>query len=398
MEASGRSPSAARRDYLLLIATRIIRAFGFGFAGILVAVHLQARMFSPAEIGVALAIGLATASLSGLVSASASARFGRRRTLSALGVLMAVSGLDLALATQHWLLILGGLTGMMGIAGTDNGPFLPVEQAMLTQAATRTNRNRAFARYSLTGALGAAAGALVATVGTSPSRTTAFFIGFSLLGLLTAGIPLLVSSEVEAQPARTFGTFKPLLGLGALFAVDSLGTGLVSTAVLVYWLTVRFGATPAVLGPAFGLMSLLVALSFELSGRLADRIGLVNTMVFTHLPSNLLLLLVPFAPKIGFALAILVIRSTLVSMDQPARQAYVVSIVPSNERAGALAFTGAIRGLASAAGPVITGAAIQTASFAFPFFTAGVLKAGYDVALYFGFRRRRGDHEADGLL
>ncbi len=121
-------------------------------------------------------------------------------------------------------------------------------------------------------------------------------------------------------------------------------------------------------------------------------------MVFTHLPSNLLLVLVPFAPGLGFALVILVLRSTLVSMDQPARQAYVVSIVPANERAGALAFTGALRGVASAAGPVITGAAIQAASFAFPFFTAGALKAGYDVALYFGFRRRRGDHEADSRV
>lgn len=394
---AGANEVAARRDYRLLIIARTARAFAFGFAGILIGVHLQSRTLSSTEVGIALAAGLAAGSLSGLVSAAASARFGRRRTLTALGLLMALSGLDLAFSTQHWLLIVAGLTGMMGVAGTDNGPFLAVEQAMLTQAATPVRRNRAFARYSLTGALAGAVGGFAAGVGTSPARTQLFFLLFALLGLATGVVPLFISREVEGElDARAFGSLKPLIGLSALFAVDSLGTGLVTTAVLVYWLHIKFGASPVLLGPVFGAMSLLAALSFELSGRIADRIGLVNTMVFTHLPSNLLLVLVPFAPGLLWALAILMLRSTMVSMDQPARQAYVVSIVPPNERAGAIAFTGAARGIASAAGPVITGAAIQAASFAFPFVTAGALKAAYDIALYVGFRRRFGDHEVRG--
>lgn len=149
----------------------MLRAFGFGFAGILIAVHLQSRGFSPTEIGVALTIGLLAASLSGLLSAAASMRWGRRATLAVVGLLMALSGADLALAPRHWALILAGLTGMMGIAGADNGPFLAVEQAMLTEAATTATRNRAFARYSLIGALGAAAGAYTASLGTGLART-----------------------------------------------------------------------------------------------------------------------------------------------------------------------------------------------------------------------------------
>jgi predicted MFS family arabinose efflux permease len=140
-------------------------------------------------------------------------------------------------------------------------------------------------------------------------------------------------------------------------------------------------------------MSILGAASFELSGRLADRIGLVNTMVFTHLPSNVALFMVPFAPSLPVAIAILVVRSTLVQMDQPARQAYVVSVVKPNERSGALAVTGAVRGVANGAGPVITGAAIQAASLGLPFFLGGALKVLYDVGLYVGYRRRFGEHE-----
>ncbi len=392
---SGDSRAAGgRRDYRLLLSMRVLRAFGFGFAVILIGVHLQSRKLSPTEIGAVLAVGILMGSLSGLLSAAAAARFGRRRTLAGLGLLMALSGCDLVFVGQHWLLILAGLTGMLGVAGTDNGPFLAVEQAMLTQAATPSNRNMAFARYSLAGALAGAAGGFAAGAGTGAFRTDLFFLVFVGLGLATAAIPLLLSSAIESETrAKAFGTFKPLAGLAGLFALDSLGTGLVSASVLVYWLHVKYGASPAVLGPVFGAMSLLAALSFELSGRIANRIGLINTMVFTHLPSNILLVLVPFAPGLAWALVILVLRSMIVSMDQPARQAYVVSIVPPNERSGAIAFTGAVRGVAGAAGPVVTGAAIQAASFAFPLLIAGVLKAGYDVALYAGFRRRVGDHE-----
>ena len=384
----------SRRDFRILLAARVVRAFGFGFSAILLGVHLQSRGLSPTEIGLLLAVGLASASLSGLLSAAATRRLGRRVTLGLVGVLMAICGLDIALATQPWLLLLAGLTGMMGAAGTDLGPFLAVEQAVLTETTDGTGRNRAFARYSFTGALAGAAGGFLASAGTGLARTEALFLLYALLGLITAGMPLLLSQAVEGDPeARVFGTLRPLLGLSALFAVDSLGGGLVVKSVIAYWLHVKFGASPLVLGPGFAVMSLAGAASYELAGWLSDRVGLVNTMVFTHLPSNLMLIAIPFMPGLGWALGLLIVWSALNSMDVPARQAYIVSIVKPSERSGAVAVTGAVRGVAQALGPPITGAAIQTAALGVPFIMAGAVKGLYDIALYVGFRRRQGDHE-----
>jgi MFS family permease len=163
--------------------------------------------------------------------------------------------------------------------------------------------------------------------------------------------------------------------------------------VIAYWLHVRFGAGAGVLGPAFAAIALVQAASYEVAGRLANRIGLIRTMVFTHIPSNILLILIPLSPTLGWAIALLVTRFSLSQMDVPARQAYVVSIVPPAERAGALAVTGAVRGVAQAAGPVLAGVAIQSAALGLPFYLAGALKLTYDVALYAGFRRRPASHE-----
>jgi MFS family permease len=381
------------------MGARVLRAFGFGFATILLGVHLQSRGLRAGEVGLVLATGLAAASLSGLIAATVAARWGRRVTLSCLGVLMALGGADLAFATSHWLLILAGLTGMIGVAGTELGPFLAIEQAVLAQRVAGEVRNRAFARYSVSGALAGSAGGIAAGASTGLFGTEAFFVLFAAIGAATAVVPYFLSRAVEGKPDQpAFGSLRPVIGLSALFAMDSLGGGLVVSSVMAYWLHIKFGATPAILGPSFGVMSLLAALSFELSGRIADRIGLVNTMVFTHLPSNLMLFLVPFAPTLGWAIGILLVRSTIASMDQPARQAYVVSIVRPNEQSGAIAVTGAVRGLAAAIGPLISGAAIQAAALALPFILGGSLKSLYDVGLYLGFRRRFGEHETVGKV
>ncbi len=382
-------------DYRLLLATRCLRAFGFGFSALLIGVHLERRGLKPGEIGLVLTIGLAAASLSGLLFAAAAARVGRRAVLAVAGVLMALTGLDLALATSPGLLLLAGITGMLGAASVDLGPFASVEQAVLAESVDARGRNRAFARYSLTGGLAAAAGGLFGTLGGDLARSEALFLLYALLGLLTAVIPLLLSAAVETHrpAARAFGNLRPLAGLAALFAVDALGGGLVATAVIAYWLHVRFGAGTDVLGPAFAAIALLQAISYEVAGRLADRFGLVNTMVFTHLPSNLLLLLVPFSPTFQVAIALLLVRFATSQMDVPARQAYVVSIVPPAERAGAVAATGALRGVAQALGPLVAGLAIQVAAFGLPFFLGGGLKIVYDLALFTRYRSRPAEHE-----
>lgn len=186
---------------------------------------------------------------------------------------------------------------------------------------------------------------------------------------------------------------RPLLGLSALFALDSFGGGLVTNSLVAFWLHQRFGASAEVLGPSFAAISLVVAASYEAAGWLGDRIGLVNTMVFTHLPSNILLILTAFSPNLVWAIAFLLARNAISQMDIPVRQAYVVSIVKPNERAGALATTGAIRGVAQACGPVLTGLAIQVGALAVPFVVSGGVKIVYDLGLYRGFRRHLGDHE-----
>ena len=380
-------------DRRLLLAARGLRAFGFGFAAVLVGIHLERRGLSPGLIGLTLGIGLAAASLSGLAAAWAAARIGRRATLAVCGLLMTVTGLDLALATSPVLLVLAGVPGMLGAASVDLGPFAAVEQAMLAEAAPARDRNTAFGRYAFTAGLLNAAGGLSAAL-LPVQAAPAYFGLYAAIGVVTAAIPLFMSPAVEAPgPAIAFGPFRPLAVLAGLFALDSLGGGFVANAVIAYWLHARFGAETTFLGPAFAVIALLQAVGYEVSGRLANRIGLINTMVFTHLTSNLLLLAVPFAPNLGTAVALLFARFALSQMDVPARQAYVVSLVPPAERAGAVAMTGAVRGVAQSVGPTIAGIAIGASSFGVPFFAGGAVKIVYDIALYAGFRRRRAEHE-----
>ena len=186
---------------------------------------------------------------------------------------------------------------------------------------------------------------------------------------------------------------RTLSGLAALFALDAFAGGFVANAVISYWLHVRFGASPQVLGPVFAAIGFLQAISYEISGRLSSRIGLINTMVFTHLPSNVLLLLVAFSPTLAWAVVLLLARFLLSQMDVPARQAYTVSIVPPADRPAAVALTGAVRGVAQAFGPALAGIAIGAAAFALPFYAGGGLKIAYDVALFAAFRNRRAGHD-----
>jgi len=376
--------TASRRDFRVVLATRLLRAFAFGFAAVLIGILLEERHLRPELIGIALAIGLVAASLLGLPAAAAARRFGRRGVLAVCGLLMGVTGFDLAFATNGTLLTLAGATGMLG-ASVDLGPFLPIEQAMLAESVAGDRQPAAFGHYSLTGGLASAAGALAATFAGSPQRIQIFFVVFVAIGLATAALPLFVSSRAESTtpgPILSRASLRPLAALSALFALDALGGGFVVQPVIAYWLHVRFGAGANILGPSFAAIAIAQAASFELAPVIAKRIGLVRTMVFTHLPSNVLLLLVPFSPSLPIATALLIVRYSISQMDVPTRQAYVVSIVPPGERAGALALTGSVRGVAQAIGPVLAGFAIQAAAFGVPFFAGGGLKIAYDVSLY----------------
>jgi len=379
------------RDYRLLLIARVLRGFGFGFMAVVLGLYLEHRGLRPAAIGAVLALGLLTASLYGLPAAAVAARVGRRPVLVGIGLLMALSGVDLAEAGPTWLLALAAATGMLGAASVDLGPFLALEQATLTESVPAARRNRAFGRYSLTGGLASAAGGLAAALATSPEATRALLLLYAGLGLATSALALGLSRQVESPspgPMLSRASARPLAGLAALFAVDSLGGGFVVQAVIAYWLHVRFGAGITVLGPALGAIALVQAGSYEVASRLADRIGLIRTMVFTHLPSNVLLLLVPLSPNLTVAVAILVLRFSISQMDVPTRQAYVASIVPPAERVAALALTGSVRGVAQAVGPVIAGAAIESAAYGLPFVLAGLIKIAYDLSLFAAFAKR----------
>ena len=384
------------RDYRLLLLARLLRSFGFGFIPVLLGLRFEQRGLGAGSLGIALAIAVLAAALSGLPLAAMASRLGRRPVLTAIGLLMAITGLDIALATQPALLVLAGVTGMLGASGADLGPFLAVEQAALVDSVPDRRRNRAFGRYSLTGGLAIAAGGLIASLGTTPGRVELLFLAFAALGVLAAATSLFLSPQVAAAPPGPIisrSSVRPLAGLAALFGLDALGGGLVLQTVIAYWLHIRFGAGSGLLGPSFALIALVQAGSYEVASRLADRIGLVRTMVFTHLPSNVLLMLVPFSPNLVVALVLLTVRFSIAQMDVPARQAYVASIVPPAERAGALALMGTVRGVMQAAGPLIAGFAIQAAAAGLPFLLAGGLKISYDLGLYAAFARRPGGHE-----
>ena len=384
------------RDFALILAARLLRAFGFGMSAVLIGLLLEERGLSPGAIGLVLTLGLLSAAVGGVIAAALASRIGRRWTLAGAGLLMAIAGADLSLATSPIVLGLAALTGMLGAANVDFGAYASIEQAVLAESTEPRRRNLAFARYSLTGGLAGAAGALTAGTATNLDRGRMLFAGYAAIGLITAALALRLSPRAEApikSVALSSAQLRALTPLSALFAIDALGGGLVANAVIAYWLHVRFGAGASVLGPAFAGIALLQAASYEVSGRLANRIGLIRTMVVTHVPSNLFLLLVPLSPSLPWAIAVLLARFSLSQMDVPARQAFVVSIVPPAERAGAVAFTGLVRGLGQAAGPLLSGAAIQGAALGLPFYLAGGLKLIYDGTLYVAFRSRRGEHE-----
>lgn len=364
----------------------------------MIGLYLERDGLSPPLIGLTLGIGLAASSITGLGSVALARRFGRRSALAVIGLLMAVTGFDLALSTQPALLLLAGVTGMLGAASVDLGPFAPLEQAALAEVVAPEKRNLAFGRYSLSGGLFNAVGGLA--VGASLVSGRTFFLLYALIGLATAVPPLLMSERVEVDlpggvlaPLKNQASLRVFSSLAALFALDSFAGGFVANAVIAYWLHVRFGAGPQLLGPVFAGAALLQAASYEISGRLSGRIGLINTMVLTHLPSNLLLLCVAFSPTVTWAIALLLARFLLSQMDVPARQAYIVSIVPAADRAAAVALTGAVRGVAQAFGPTLAGIAIGAAAFGLPFYAGGGLKIVYDLALFAGFRNRPAEHE-----
>jgi MFS family permease len=396
------------RDARLLFATRFIRLFAYGALSVVLVLYLVDLGLSEAQTGALLTCTLIGDTIVSLLLTTRADRIGRRRTLIAGAVLMAVAGFVFASTRLWWLLLLAGTIGVISPSGHEVGPFLSIEQAALAQVVPDRARTTLFAWYTFAGstatALGSLAGGTLVYVlqRASPAAANPYrpvVLLYAVLGLTLAALFARLSGTSESTAAavpRPPGTIAALSGLhhsrqtvgklSALFALDSFGGGFVIQSFAAYWFHLRFGIDAGTLGVIFLTANLLAGVSALVAARLAARIGLVNTMVATHLPSNVLLILVPLMPTLPLAVAVLWLRFSISQMDVPARQSYVMAVVPPEERSAAAGITGVARTMGAALSPLLAGALFARPDWIdAPFFVAGTLKIVYDLSLYRAF-------------
>lgn len=388
----------------LIFAGRALRSFSFGWLSVILALYLERRGLGAAGIGAVFTATMVEDALLTMLLSTIAARVGPARLMTATAPLITLGGALLATADTPWLLWVGAVLGTLSPNGQEAGPFAPMEQALLPGMVRSGPAVRAFGWYNVFGFLPAAVGAAAAgqTLGGAVARGIdelqaqrgmlgAYAIGGIALTLLYARLARRIGGPVSApRPAagslglgRSRGA---VLQLAGLQAVDALAGGFIMQSLLAYWFHVRFGVGVEALGALFFGTNLLSALSFLVATRVAERVGLLNTMVFTHLPSNVLLLLVPFMPSFAGAATVLLARHLLSQMDVPTRQAYTMALVAPEERAAASGLTASARALAQACGPAVAGLSLAAAATPVPFVLAGGLKIAYDLALFFRFR------------
>jgi len=395
------------RDGRLLFLTRILRMFAYGSLAVVLVLYLASLGIDALMIGVILTLTLIGDTLISLWLTTRADRFGRRRVLIAGALLMAGAGVAFALTAAVPLLILAATIGVISPTGNEVGPFLAVEQAALSETTSDRRRTATFAWYNVAGYAATAVGALAAglltqaLIGAGQADVDAYravVLGYAAIGLVMAAVFALVGAAVEpAHRAAADDGIRRRLGLGrskgivarlsALFALDAFAGGFVPQALMAYWFHIKFGVEPAGLGGVFFAANLLAAVSSLSAARIAARIGLINTMVFTHLPSNVLLILVPFMPTLPLAVICLLARYLLSQMDVPTRQSYVLAVVDPDERSAAAGVTGVARTTGAAISPAVSVPLVASASFAgAPFVIAGSLKIVYDLLLFAAFR------------
>ncbi|MBI3997837.1 MAG: MFS transporter [Armatimonadetes bacterium] len=391
----------------MILGARAVRTFAYGFQSVLLGVYLKQAGFTPGQVGLVLtATLLGSAALTALFTATAD-RYGRRRMLQLSALFMAGSGAAFAFTTAYPILILASLTGTVGATSGEVGPFLSLEQAILPQTCPAERRTRLFSYYNLLGALAGSLGALFAGTpallqrGLGLDAPTAFktmFLTYGAMALVALWLFARLSPGVEAaaDPGVRTGLRRSrgiILKLSGLFAIDHLAGGLVIQSLIAFYFHLRWGVGPEVLGPIFLGVGLLQAASFYAAGRLAERIGLINTMVFSHLPSNILLMAIPLASSLPWAIALLLARHALSQMDVPTRQSYVVAVVDPEERIAATGVTNIVRTVSQAITPVISGVAMQVVGLGVPFLVGGGMKIVYDLLLLAMFRSVRPPEE-----
>jgi MFS family permease len=406
---------APAADVRRLFAARAVRLLAFGAVSVVLVLHLRAAGLDAGEVGLLLGLTLLGDTAVSLVVTTRADRAGRRRMLALGAWLMVGAAALFALTTDFWLLLLAATIGIVSPSGNEVGPFLAIEQAALSQAVPAERRTRTFAWYTLTGSFATATGALLGgalaeglqRAGWSPLASyRAVLVLAGLLGLALLALVAGLSPAVEAPagPVARAPLLSPGLGLhrsrgvvarlAALFAVDAFAGGFIVQSFLAAWLHQRFGAGEALVGAVFLGANVLAGLSALAAARLARRFGLVTTMVFTHLPSNVLLLAVPFMPTLATAVAVLLARFAISQMDVPTRQSYTMAVVDPDERAAAAGVTGMARTVGSAFAPPLAAPLYAAAALAWiPFAVCGGLKIAYDLALWRAFSRVRPPEE-----
>ncbi len=397
-------------DGAILFTTRIVRLFAYGFLSIVLALYLAQVGLAESAIGALFTFTLlGDAGISLWITTSAD-RIGRKRMLLLGAALMIFAGGVFALTGDFVLLTLAAIIGVISPSGNEIGPFLSIEQAALTHIIPNDQRTRVFAWYNLVGSFATATGALAsgtlaqvlqATGETPLASYRAIVIGYALIGLALMLLFSRLSAQIETQVnpnlARTkIGLHKSrrvVIKLSALFALDAFAGGFVVQSLIAFWFQTRFGIEPAMIGSIFFGANILAGISALSAARIAARFGLINTMVWTHIPSNLLLILVPLMPTAPLAILVLLARFSISQMDVPTRQSYTMAVVEPDERSAASGVTTIARSLGSAWSPVITGALLQSPFIAAPFFLAGGLKIVYDVLLYRSFRATKPPEE-----
>jgi len=397
------------RDGRLLFATRFVRLFAYGSLSVVLVFYLVGIGLNETQTGLLLTLTLIGDTVVSLALTTRADRSGRRRMLTIGAILMAAAGFVFASTSQLGLLLVAGTIGVISPSGHEVGPFLSIEQAALSHVVTDRDRTETFAWYTLVGSIATALGALVAgssigllvDSGMAPVRGyRVIVVLYAILGLVLA---ILFQRLSRAAEAATVGEKRTLqltvaglsgldrsrdtvMKLSALFALDSFGGGFVIQSFAAYWFHLRFNVEPGTLGAIFFWANIFAGLSALAASRLAARIGLVRTMVVTHLPSNILLILVPLMPTLWSAVALLLVRFSISQMDVPTRQSFVMAVVPPDERSAAAGVTGVARTVGAALSPLCAGVLFaHPALIDVPFFIAGVLKSAYDLTLYRSF-------------
>ncbi len=398
------------RDGVKLLFTRVLRTFAYGYLSVILGVYLDGLGMTPVQVGLVFTSAIGGSALMTVLWSLVADRYGRRRTVATMAVLMAVGGALFAITSDFRVLLLGAFTGTISATSSEVGIFQTVEQAILPQTAPNERRTWLFSIYntvaSFAGAVGSLAAAsvvLFASLGLHGADAyRPLFILYSLIGLANLAIFVTLSDRVELAKVegqrRLFGVHRSrgtVAKLAALFGVDAFAGGFVTTSLVSYWFFLRWGFSPAALAALFFWVGILSGLSLLAAGWLAERYGLLNTMVFTHIPSQLLLVLVPLMPAAWLAVAVYLARMSISQMDVPTRQSYTMAVVDPDERTATAGLTNVARTTATAISPTFAGLAFNAAALGLPFFLAGGIKVIYDLAMFFTFRNVHPPEEAD---